>query len=154
MSTVPFDKVSLRDYAEIIGREEIEKILSFAKKLEGRSVVHVNSTAFGGGVAEILRRLVPLMNDVGLEATWKVIKGEREFFNVTKAFHNALQGEKIDLTEEVKETYLKYNELNADLLDLDYDYVVIHDPQPLAILNYREEKTGTWIWRSFICVQV
>ena len=150
MSTVPLRRLSLKDYAEIVGENEINEIRSLAEKLAGKSVVHVNSTSFGGGVSEILRRLVPLMKDVGMNAEWKVIKGEKEFFNVTKAFHNALQGKETGLTEDMKKVYLRYNELNANLLDLDYDYVVIHDPQPLAIINYNDERKGKWIWRCHI----
>jgi len=150
MSTVTLPKLSLKDYTEIVGKEEVEEILVLAEKLAGKSVVHVNSTSFGGGVSEILRRLVPLMKDVGINAEWKVIKGGKEFFNVTKAFHNALQGKEIELTQNMKKVYLQYNELNANLLNLDYDYVVIHDPQPLTIINYRDERKGKWIWRCHI----
>jgi len=150
MSTVTLHKLSLEDYAEIVGENEINEIRTLAEKLADKSVVHVNSTSFGGGVSEILRRLVPLMKDVGINAEWKVIKGDKEFFKVTKAFHNALQGKKIELTKRMKKNYLRYNELNANLLNLDYDYVVIHDPQPLAIINYRDERNGKWIWRCHI----
>ena len=150
MSTVTLPKLSLKDYTEIVGKEEVEEILVLAEKLAGKSVVHVNSTSFGGGVSEILRRLVPLMKDVGINVEWKVIKGGKEFFNVTKAFHNALQGKEIELTQNMEKVYLQYNELNANLLNLDYDYVVIHDPQPLTIINYRDERKGKWIWRCHI----
>jgi len=150
MSTVTLRKLSLKDYAEIVGENEINEIRILAENLVGKSVVHVNSTSFGGGVSEILRRLVPLMNDVGINAEWKVIKGDKEFFNVTKTFHNALQGKEIEFTEKMKKTYLRYNELNANLLSLDYDYVVIHDPQPLAIINYCDERKGKWTWRCHI----
>jgi len=151
MSTIPLRKLSLKDYTKIIGEAEVEETLSLAEELAGRSVIHVNSTSFGGGVAEILQRLVPLMNDVGLDAEWKVIKGDNEFFNVTKTFHNALQGRRIGLTEEMKKIYLHYNELNANLLNLeDYDYIVIHDPQPLAIINYSNKSDSKWIWRCHI----
>lgn len=150
MSTVTLRKLSLKDYTEIVGENEISEIRTLAEKLAGKSVVHVNSTSFGGGVSEILRRLVPLMKDVGMNAEWKVIKGDKEFFDVTKTFHNALQGKEIELTENMEKIYLRYNQLNTNLLDLDYDYVVIHDPQPLAIISYRDEKKGKWIWRCHI----
>jgi trehalose synthase len=150
LSTVSLNKLSLKNYAKIIGEKEIENIQALANKLAGKSVVHVSSTAFGGGVSEMLHRIVPLMKDVGLEAEWKVIRGEKEFFDVTKSFHNALQGKKTELTSDMKRTYLQYNELNAGLLDLDYDYVVVHDPQPLAIIDYQPEKRGKWIWRCHI----
>jgi len=150
MSTVTLRKLSLNDYTEIVGENEINEIRTLAEKLAGKSVVHVNSTSFGGGVSEILRRLVPLMKDVGMNTEWKVIKGDKEFFNVTKTFHNALQGKEIELTENMEKVYLRYNQLNTNLLDLDYDYVVIHDPQPLAIISYRDERKGKWIWRCHI----
>ncbi len=150
MSTVPLGRLRLEDYAKIVGERELSEIKNLAEKLAGKSVVHVNSTSFGGGVAEILRRIIPLMRDMGLEVEWKVIQGETEFFNVTKAFHNALQGKEIELTENVRKIYLKYNELNSALLDVDYDYVVIHDPQPLAIVNYADKRGGKWIWRCHI----
>ena len=117
-------------------------------------MLHVNATAFGGGVAEILGTLVPLMNDVGLDADWQVIKGADEFFNVTKAMHNSLQGMYYDWTPAMRETWLDYNKLNADLFDESYDYVVIHDPQPAAIPAFLEERTGArpgkWVWRCHI----
>ncbi|HDQ05267.1 MAG TPA: glycosyltransferase [Candidatus Bathyarchaeota archaeon] len=150
MSTISLNKLSLKNYAKIIGEKEIEHIHALANKLAGKSVVHVSSTAFGGGVAEMLHRVVPLMKDVGLDAEWKVIRGEKEFFDVTKSFHNALQGMETDLTADMKRTYLQYNELNVGLLDLDYDYVVIHDPQPLALIDYQPKNRGKWIWRCHI----
>jgi len=150
LKRIALGEVSVEDYAEIVGEDEIDEIRTLAETLVGKSVVHVNSTSFGGGVSEILRRLVPLMNDVGMDAEWKVIKGDKEFFGVTKAFHNALQGKEIELTEKMKKIYLRYNELNANVLDLDYDYVVIHDPQPLAIIHYLGEKKGKWAWRCHI----
>jgi trehalose synthase len=150
MSTVPLDRLSLKDYTKIVGEKEINKIRTLANRLKGKSVVHVNSTAYGGGVSEMLRSLVPLMKDVGLEAEWNVIKGEKEFFEVTKTFHNALQGKEIELTENMKRICLQCNEENAELLDLDYDYVVIHDPQPLAAISFSPKKKNKWIWRCHI----
>lgn len=150
MSTVPLDKLSLKKYGKIIGEEEITEIETLANKLSGRTVVHVSSTAYGGGVSEILQRLVPLLNDVGLEAEWKVIKGEKEFFEITKTFHNALQGKETELTEDMKEIYLRYSEENAELLNLDYNFVVVHDPQPLSIISYSPKKKNKWIWRCHI----
>ncbi|MDH5267120.1 MAG: glycosyl transferase family 1, partial [Candidatus Bathyarchaeota archaeon] len=97
MNTVTVCKLSLDDYAEIVGEKEIYKIRTLSEKLDGKSIVHVNSTSFGGGVAEILHRLVPLMCDLGLKAEWKVIKGSDEFFDVTKTIHNGLQGMNVSL---------------------------------------------------------
>ncbi|UCE15868.1 MAG: glycosyltransferase [Candidatus Bathyarchaeota archaeon] len=150
MSTVTLRKLSLKDYAEIVGEGEIDEIQSLAEKLADKSVVHVNSTSFGGGVSEILHRLVPLMRDVGINAEWKVIKGDKEFFEVTKSFHNALQGKEMKLTENMKKVYLHHSELNAESLGLDYDFVVIHDPQPLATINYSGERRSKWVWRCHI----
>jgi trehalose synthase len=150
LSNVSLRTLSLDSYKEIIGEKELQNIRSLAKKLKDKSVVHINSTAYGGGVAEMLQRIVPLMNDVGLHADWKVIKGENEFFDVTKSFHNALQGKEMPLTEEMKQPYLKYNKMNAEQLELDYDYVVVHDPQPLALIDYQPKKRGKWVWRCHI----
>src|SRR5581483_7614239 len=108
----------------------------------------------GGGVAEILGTLIPLMNDAGLAADWQVIRGADEFFSVTKAMHNSLQGMYYDWTPEMREIWLSYNRLNADLFDEDWDFVVIHDPQPAAVPTYLRERTGgragKWVWRCHI----
>ncbi|MBA7624718.1 Trehalose synthase [subsurface metagenome] len=140
----------LNDYLDIIRKEEIESIKKLALPLKGKKVVHINATSFGGGVAEILSTLVPLMKDVGIEAEWQVIKGSDDFFNVTKSIHNGLQGMDVPFTKEMKEIFLKNNQLNEKLFEGEYDFVVIHDPQPVAILNYRQEKKGKWIWRFHI----
>lgn len=150
MSTVPVCELSLSDYVKIVGESETNEIRTLAKKLASKSVVHVDSTSFGGGVSEILHRLVPLMKNVGINAKWKVIKGDKQFFNITKTFHNALQGAETPLTEKMKRIYLQKNEMNARSLDLDYNHVVIHDPQPLAIIKYYRKRTGKWIWRCHI----
>ena len=144
------NKLSLNNYASIIGNNEVEKIRTLAEKISRASVCHVNATSYGGGVAEILHRLVPLMQDVGLAADWKVMEGTNEFFNVTKTIHNALQGMKIPLTEDMKNTYLRFNEMNAEMLNLDYDYVVMHDPQPLAMIKHYHKRIWKWIWRCHI----
>ncbi|MGQ4914144.1 MAG: glycosyltransferase [Candidatus Asgardarchaeia archaeon] len=148
----PLGKNKLSDYTEIIGKDEIESIKSLADKLNGASVIHVNSTSFGGGVAEILHRMIPLMRDVGLKANWKVIKGDLDFFTVTKTvFHNGLQGDDVKFSDKDKEIYLHYNKVNASDLDLDADFVVIHDPQPLAIIDYYQRRDDSkWAWRCHI----
>jgi len=152
MTTVSLKDLALEDYAEIVGREEIDEIFALGEKLTGRSVLHVNSTSYGGGVAEILRRLVPLMRDAGLRTEWKVIQGDAKFFGVTKAFHNALQGKDMTLTDDMKQVYLQRNELNANALDFDYDYVVVHDTQPSAMIDYRDSARAKWVWRCHIDV--
>jgi len=150
LEIVKTERKSLNDYVDIIGKEEIESIKKLALPLKGKKVVHINATSFGGGVAEILSALVPLMKDVGIEAEWQVIKGSDDFFNVTKSIHNGLQGMDVPFTKEMKEIFLKNNQLNEKLFEGEYDFVVIHDPQPVAILNYRQEKKGKWIWRFHI----
>ncbi|HEC93371.1 MAG TPA: glycosyltransferase [Candidatus Atribacteria bacterium] len=147
LEIVETESKSLKDYIEIIGKEEVETVKKLAIPLKGKRVVHINATSFGGGVAEILATLVPLMNDVGLEAEWQVIKGSDDFFNVTKAIHNGLQGMDVPFTENMKEIFLKNNRLNEKLFEGEYDFVIIHDPQPVAILKYRMKKVGKWIWR-------
>jgi len=150
LEIVKTERKSLNDYVDIIGKEEIESIKKLALPLKGKKVVHVNATSFGSGVAEILSALMPLMKDVGMKAEWQVIKGTDDFFNVTKSIHNGLQGMDIPFTKEMKGIFLKNNQLNEKLFEGEYDFVVIHDPQPLAILNYRQEKKGKWIWRFHI----
>jgi trehalose synthase len=146
---------ALHDYRAIIGDDAVEEILELADSVKGARVIHINATAFGGGVAEILATMVPLMNDVGLKADWQVIRGAAEFYNVTKAMHNSLQGAPIEWTSEMFDTWIRYNQLNADLWDEGYDFVVIHDPQPAGMLRFVEQKEGRrppghWIWRCHI----
>jgi trehalose synthase len=141
----------LRDYESIVGSDVIEQIIEEARPLAGARVVHINATAYGGGVAEILQTLVPLMIDLGIKAEWQVIVGENQFFGVTKMFHNALQGHSIDLTDDVRQIFLRNSELNAKLFEGDYDYVVVHDPQPAPLLHYHGREGGKhWVWRCHI----
>lgn len=154
LGSVPTTPKSFEEYRAVIGDERSDEILELAALLRGARVLHVNATAFGGGVAEILGTLIPLMNDIGLHAEWQVIKGADEFFNVTKAMHNSLQGMYYDWTPEARGTWLEYNRLNAELFDDSYDYVVIHDPQPAGILALVDEMRGghrgKWVWRCHI----
>jgi len=145
-----FAQIRLKDYETIVGEVEISRIKELAEEVRGRSVTHVNATAFGGGVAEMLHRMIPLLRDVGVDAHWKVIEGSKGFFTVTKTMHNALQGKPVELTDDMKQLYLKYNELNAKLLSLDDDFVIIHDPQPAAIINFYPKRGGSWMWRCHI----
>lgn len=141
----------LQDYKGIIGEEALNRILEKAERVKGATFANVNSTSFGGGVAEILHNLIPLMRDVGLDARWFVIEGTDEFFNVTKSFHNALQGNKeLRLTEDMKRLYIETNRKNAGDVDLgSFDYVLIHDPQPAPLVEFYE-KNRPWIWRCHI----
>jgi len=151
LQRVHVESKALDGYRTIVGDEEITAIRALAEPLRGARVLHVNATPFGGGVAEILSTLVPLMRDVGIETEWQTLHGAEEFFNVTKALHNALQGADIPITEEMKEIYNRYDRLNAEALEGEYDYLIIHDPQPAAILHFHG-RTGSshWIWRCHI----
>ena len=140
----------LADYASIASRGLMDSIKALAEPLAGKRVLHLSATAFGGGVAEILYTLVPLMSDAGLEVEWRIIHGQDEFFDVTKTIHNGLQGDPTGLTEEQKETYRRFNRLNAEALEGSYDFVVIHDPQPAAMIEHAREAAGRWIWRCHI----
>ncbi|MBJ7332351.1 MAG: glycosyltransferase [Solirubrobacteraceae bacterium] len=142
----------LADYTHICGRDLIDEIHELAAPLEGARVVQLSATAFGGGVAEILYTLVPLMNDVGLECEWQVIYGREEFFNATKIMHNALQGNPRDLTTEEWEVWERYNEMNSRELAGGIDVCVVHDPQPAAMYKLVPEKAKGWIWRCHIDV--
>lgn len=140
----------IEKYSSIIGEDELDSIFKIAEKLKGLSILHVNSTAAGGGVAEILSKLVPLMNELGIKTDWKVIRGDQQFFTVTKAFHNSLQNGKGELPQNAFETYKKWQEINGNELDLDYDIVFIHDPQPAGLIEFRKKLGSKWIWRCHI----
>ena len=136
----------LTDYATISGRGLMAEILRLAAPLEGKRVCHVSATAFGGGVAEINYTLVPLMKSAGLETDWRIIKGQDEFFNVTKKIHNALQGNPQGLTDEEVRVFQQYNAANAEELDdAEYDFVILHDPQPVAIIDHFPGSRARWI---------
>lgn len=155
LASVPVMQKSLREYEPFVGEETIARLRALAAPLQGARVLHINATAFGGGVAELLATLVPLLNDTGLVADWQVIRGNDQFFNVTKAMHNALQGMYIDWTPDMFDLWQRTNQMNAELLDRNYDFVVVHDPQPAGLLHYYtgldgRQKTGYWIWRCHI----
>lgn len=141
----------LEAYRPIVGDEVIEEIVGLARMLKGARVLHINATTFGGGVAEILHTFVPLMQDVGLQAEWQVIRGEDEFFNITKMLHNGLQGAEVRLSEAMRQVYSRVNRQNAQELEGEYDFIVVHDPQPAAIRHFHSREGGKfWIWRSHI----
>src|SRR5688500_7081297 len=142
---------SLADYATILGRGLLADISRLAAPLEGKRVLHLSATAFGGGVAEINYTLVPLMRSTGLDAEWRIIHGQDEFFNVTKKIHNGLQGSPQGLTVEEAEIFHRYNAMNAEELDESaYDFVLIHDPQPAAMIDQFSDRHARWIWRCHI----
>src|SRR5215211_8950833 len=138
---------SLADYATIAARGLLEEIRVLAEPLAGKRVLHLSATAFGGGVAEINYTLVPLMQDAGLEVEWRIIRGADEFFDVTKTIHNAIQGDPHGLSPTQQEIFRRYQGLNAREFDADaYDFVVVHDPQPLGVIEHFEGSTAKWIW--------
>jgi len=140
----------LSDYKEVVGRDVVGELYTLASHVGNRSIKMVNSTAVGGGVAEMLHRVVPLLNELGIETGWEVIKGGADFFDITKAFHNALQGKEEYFEQEVLETYLAYNEMNYQEMSFDEDLIVIHDPQPAALINWQEKRKNKWVWRCHI----
>ena len=141
---------SLADYTHIVGRPLVEEVRELAEPLKGARVLHLSATAFGGGVAEILYTLVPLMQDVGLDAEWQVIYGREEFFNATKLMHNALQGNPRELLEEEWDVWRRYNEMNAKQLQGGWDVIIVHDPQPAGVHQHVPEKAESWVWRCHI----
>jgi trehalose synthase len=143
--------ISLDQYVPLLGAAEIEELRTLACPLEGAVVDMVNSTAVGGGVAEILTRLLPLARELGLDARWHVMEGGPEFYDITKAFHNALHGNAYDVRPRDFEIFLDYNRRNRQRLPLDGRFVVIHDPQPAAFIETRSfDAKQTWIWRCHI----
>lgn len=151
MQLVNVGHKSLADYATLVSRGLIDEIARLAEPLRGKRVVHVSATAFGGGVAEINATLVPLLADAGLEVEWRIMRGSDEFYGVTKTIHNSLQGDPRSLTAADQEIFARYNaEAAAELTADAYDYVIIHDPQPVAMIDSFAERHAKWIWRGHI----
>lgn len=144
--------MTLDDYASIVGEPVIEELREVARRLQGRQVVHVNSTAVGGGVAEILNRMVPLMQDLGIGARWEVIRGGDPFYAVTKKIHNGLHGADVELTGADREVYWDAQRQNARLCDLGGDIVFIHDPQPAGLIEVLGREGRRWAWRCHVDV--
>ncbi len=144
--------IGLNEYAPIAGQEVIDQLHRLAEGLGPLHFVHINSTPTGGGVAEILHRAVPLLNQLGLETTWEVIEGDPLFFEVTKGMHNALQGFKVDLTPDMWEHYLEVNRANARKLTWEADFVLVHDPQPAYLIKELRHRAQHWVWRCHIDV--
>jgi len=145
----------IESYAAVVGEAVIEHLFQLAGPLQGTKILHVNSTKEGGGVAEILNRLVPLMKELGLDTDWQVITGESDFYHCTKTMHNALQGKRVDLSRSLFEAYERTNQENYERLKShlsESDFVFIHDPQPAPFLNLCTERRGKWIWRCHIDV--
>jgi trehalose synthase len=141
--------VQIEDYEQFTGAEVVERVQKSARSLHNLRIAHVNSTLAGGGVAEILSALTPLMNSAGINTEWKVIEGPLEFFNITKKIHNALQGGDIHLSTAEQQLYEAVVHENAVRHQLDHDRVMIHDPQPLPLVTHYE-KNSPWIWQCHI----
>ncbi|TFH31130.1 MAG: glycosyltransferase [Deltaproteobacteria bacterium] len=141
---------SVEDYRGIAPEAILEGLRRCAQDLQGARVLHVNATPYGGGVSELLRSVVPLLNDLGLVADWKIIHGDESFFQVTKAIHNGLQGAESSLVDSALAAYRENAEANARLLEEVYDFVFVHDPQPAGILSFRGKGDSRWVWRCHI----
>ena len=140
---------TIYDYVPLVGGETVERIAKRAEELRDRHIVHISSTYYGGGVAELLSSLTLLINASGIKTGWRVIQGRPDFFSVTKKMHNALQGGEINLTEQKKEIYEEVVFENAMRMHLDHDLVIVHDPQPLPLIRHFPKK-APWIWRCHV----
>jgi len=149
LETVDVGTQDLSLYERSAGTEAVVQLRELAAPLEGARILHVNVTPYGG-VAEILRSEIPLLRDLGILADWKLITGDQTFFSVTKAIHNGLQGAAPELTPAERETYLTHSARNAQLLEEEYDLIVVHDPQPLALLKLHGKGAARWVWRCHI----
>lgn len=140
----------IKAYKGIIEDSLYQEVNFFAKKLKGVKVLHINATSFGGGVAEILHSLIPLMQNLGLKAEWQTIVADDRLFEITKIFHNAFQGEECCIDKKIERTYKRFNAYNAHLIEGEWDIIVIHDPQPAAIPYYLAKDDVKRIWRCHI----
>lgn len=140
----------LDDYLPLISEEHADRLRDLSERLRGQRILHVNATPYGGGVSELLRSALALQRGLGLTVDWRVIAGETKFFEVTKRFHNALQGAPYELPDEDRETYLLQNSFNAKEFEHEYDLVIIHDPQPVPLLQMHGRCDAKWVWRCHI----
>src|SRR3954463_10903380 len=140
----------LGDYEPIVGKAELDELRFLAQRLRGKSVKMVNSTAVGGGVAEILNRLVPMLNELEVHCKWEVITGGNDFFEVTKGFHNALHGGEYSVTKDILDIFMMYNEQNRQRMEFTEDLFLIHDPQPVGLIRSKGNTRGKWMWRCHI----
>jgi trehalose synthase len=143
----------LDSYAVIVGNEVVDHLRQLAEPLKGMKVVHLNSTREGGGVAEILNWLIPLKRELGLDAEWEVITGDKDFYQCTKSFHNGLQGSTVSIPPALLRAYEQTNKENAERLQTkleEADFVFIHDPQPAPLLRLCPNRRGKWVWRCHI----
>jgi trehalose synthase len=144
--------VSLEEYALIVGQNIIDELRLLAERLQGKTIQNINSTAVGGGVAEILNRMLPLLKELGVDARWDVIKGGESFFQVTKKFHNALHGKPENITPEMFEIFMETSKQNIEEINTDNDIVFVHDPQPIVLIKKKPKLNNKWIWRCHIDV--
>ncbi len=147
------DTGMLEAYESVAGKDVMDHLRQLALPLKGLRVLHVNSTRVGGGVAEILHKMVPLMQALGLDATWEVIEGDTVFYQCTKGFHNGIQGNRVDLPESSLKAYEETNRQSAETLGdtlRHADIVIIHDPQPAPLITHFPERKGKWVWRCHI----
>jgi len=142
--------IKLEDYIPIVGQSVIDDLRLIATRLGGKSIAHVNSTSVGGGVAEILNRMVPLLQELGIDTGWALIKGGAQFFEVTKKFHNALHGYPAEITKKDFEIFLETSQQNINAVDTSQDIVFVHDPQPIALVNKKQD--NKWLWRCHVDV--
>jgi trehalose synthase len=150
----PFNVPPLEEYTPIVGEDKIERLLGAAEKLKGLKLLEINATAQGGGVAEMLFSLLPMVNKLGIAAEWKVIKGNEAFFECTKGLHNILQGSDSPFTTEMEETYCcNLDECVRSNIIENPDIVNIHDPQPLGLASYLKKSGQTWLWRCHIDIE-
>ncbi|MBU0549806.1 MAG: glycosyltransferase [Candidatus Omnitrophica bacterium] len=143
------NNITLDSYREIAPKGTIDLAYCLAEHLKGKSILHVNSTKLGGGVAEMLLRLIPMFNDLGLKSRWEVIAGTPLFYQTTKSFHNALQGQAQAISKEMYDEYIKVNQQNIEKIPLEADLAVIHDPQPAGFI-LKKPKLAKWLWRCHI----
>ncbi len=140
-------------YEKIVGKDVIDELRMLAGYLRGKSIQHINSTAMGGGVAEILTTITPLMQELGINAQWDIIKGDKDFFEVTKSIHNALHGKKAVITSKMWRIFNDISHKNIREMNLYGDIMFIHDPQPVALIQRRSKmKNSKWIWRCHVDV--
>jgi trehalose synthase len=144
------ESIFIENYRPLVGDELIDEILVLAGELKGLRVCEINSTASGGGVAELLSRQMPVWNMLGIKNDWRIIHGDKDFFTITKQFHNAMQGAHVALTGNMQDEYLRHNKISAELLEDHYDVYVVHDPQPAALRYFRKGSKAKWIWRCHI----
>ncbi|MDD5501174.1 MAG: glycosyltransferase [Candidatus Omnitrophica bacterium] len=144
-----FRTIKIEDYEPLIGAENVERIIQKAKPLQDLHVTNINSTYYGGGVAQLLSSLTLLMNSLGIKTGWRAIHGPPDFFSITKKMHNALQGGEINLSERKMELYEEVVYENAIRNHLDHDIIIVHDPQPLPLIGHYR-KNSPWIWRCHI----